>query len=319
MLFRSALGQAGASIALPAKLLTALVASLPNETVTIQTHENMSATVRAGAAEYTLMGLPGDEYPATPEFEALQTLTLDGEELLTALTRVDFAASDDEARMMLCGVCLDVEAECLTLVSTDTHRVAAATVPLLAVEAGDDATWAAVLPSRVATALRKALKESEGDIDLAIGAALVSITIDDLTILGRVIEGKFPAWRRTIPQESDATTTITLHPGAAMGAIDRNSLIARMESNKVILTTLEGGGVQLHAQSEAGAAKETLPGAVTGAPIEIGFNAGYLHDVLNVLESESVVIGLTTPTHPMRITGQGIDGYVCVVMPMQIL
>ena len=58
-----------------------------------------------------------------------------------------------------------------------------------------------------------------------------------------------------------------------------------------------------------------------GDDIQIAFNAKYMNDVLNVVETEGVVLELTEPLRPgiLRPIGDGASDYLCVLMPMQVI
>jgi len=229
------------------------------------------------------------------------------------ITRVRFAAIADESRIILQGACFTWADGTATLVATDTHRLAVDSRPI----AGEGEALTCIIPARALDEMARAIGKSEKTVSLHISASQVGLTVEGLLLVSRLIEGQFPDYDRSMRAESP--TTITVHPGCLLHAIDRQGVIARAESSKIFLKSGENY-IELSAQTgEGGKGRENLPASLTGPSVEAAFNADYLHDVLSVLDTEAVMLGFDGSLRPIMIHGQGIDGYACVVMPMQIL
>ena len=139
------------------------------------------------------------------------------------------------------------------------------------------------------------------------------------TMVTRLIEGQFPNYERVIPTTHDRK--LTLETGEFLRAVRRAAIVARDNANRVVLET-EGAQLVLSAESgTVGSAREEVEVAREGDDIQIAFNARYLQDVLNVMETEGVVLELTEPLRPgiLRPIGDRAADYLCVLMPMQVI
>lgn len=175
-----------------------------------------------------------------------------------------------------------------------------------------------IIPRRALAEMSRAIGKADDAVVLMFNAGLAALQIGGLVVCSRLIEGQFPVYERLL--RIDSPSRLTLHPSVLLGAIDRAGLVARAESNKVILRMLpEEGRLHLEAQTaEVGSAHELLPASLTGEAVEIGFNAEFLHDVLSVLDTTEVEFALAARNEAAMITGKDIEGYISLVMPMQL-
>ena len=128
---------------------------------------------RCGRSDFQLLGLPAEEFPASPEVEATATLLLEGGSLKAMIRHVLFAVSTDETRVILTGVLLKVEGNTLKLVATDTHRLAVRSGALAKAEGGDAQ---AVIPARAMNELMRLVGDDDAvTISLAQGQARFEI------------------------------------------------------------------------------------------------------------------------------------------------
>jgi len=135
----------------------------------------------------------------------------------------------------------------------------------------------------------------------------------------RLIEGQFPNYERVIPTGHDRK--LTLETAEFAKAVKRAAIVARDNANRVVLET-EGAQLVLTAESSAlGSVRDEIEVAREGDDIQIAFNATYMNDVLNIVETEGVVLELTEPLRPgiLRPIGDKAQDYLCVLMPMQVI
>jgi DNA polymerase-3 subunit beta len=132
-----------------------------------------------------------------------------------------------------------------------------------------------------------------------------------------LIEGQFPAFERVIPQ--DTQKKLVANRQHMYDAVRRAGIVARAESNKLILRSLDST-LSISAETgEVGKAYEEVPVSLDGEPVEIAFNAEYLQDVLTALDTETIELGLTGSLNPGLLQADGEAEYTYVVMPMQML
>ncbi len=314
--------EAGAATA-PARNFTELLAAMPDADVSVTVEDETNTLhLRCLKANYKLLGLSADEFPLLPQVQEDSRFVIDRETLKDAIRQTIFATSTDETRAILTGVLVVFQGDSLKLVATDTHRLAVRDCP---VKEGSGSA-SAIVPSRAMNELLRIVGNEEGEIVVTLSGNQIQFQVDDAsgsktTLISRLIDGQFPNYERVIPAQATKTLTVERAPLAA--AVKRASIVARDSASRVVLRTTEDGDkLTITAESgSVGNAYEEVEVARTGddTPIEIAFNAKYLADVLNVLDTEGLHIELTEPLRPGVIRPTDTADYLCVLMPMQVV
>ena len=300
-------GEDGATT-LPARLLTDLVGSLGGEDIHIESGERYQAILTSGDSRYQLMGLPAEEYPPIPDIESPSELALPAKHFLEMVGSVEFAVSKEEARQALTGIRMEFEGDTLRLVATDTHRLAVRTARI---DSGAGEPTAAIVPLK---AIQLVQKIPAGEtITLQLGQHRAAFLGENAAVYTQLIEGQYPNYQRVIPQES--TRQWTLMTQDFRNALRRAYLVARSNSNKVYLRT-DGEKLVMSARGDVGESTERVDLVRVGDDLEIAFNARYLLDVLDVLESEKVAVELTEALRAAVFRPADRTDYLCVIMPM---
>jgi DNA polymerase-3 subunit beta len=305
----------------PARVFTEMLGALPDADVLLDRPDGGNTVqVHCARSDYKILGLPAEEFPSPPDVTPTATFSLPGETLRDMIRHVLFAVSTDETRAILTGVLVHFDGETLKMVATDTHRLAVRTAAV----GGGEGDAKAIVPARAMNeVLRLADDEDTVSISLAQGQARFEIAgtngSSGTTMVTRLIEGQFPNYERVIPTTHDRK--LTLERGEFASAVRRVAIVARDNANRVVLET-EGAQLVLSAESgTVGSVRDEVEVAREGDDIQIAFNAKYLQDVLNVVETEGVVLELTEPLRPgiLRPIGDHADDYLCVLMPMQVI
>jgi len=309
----------------PSRYFTEILGALPEADVVLDRPDGGNKTqLRCGRSDYSLLGLPAEEFPALPEVEPTATITVSGGMLKAMIKQVAFAVSTDETRVILTGVLFIFNGKQIKMVATDTHRLAVRG----GVASSGEGQGQAVLPARAMNEIsRLAGDDDEVVIALAQGQARFEVnkknsngdTVATTTLITRLIEGQFPNYERVIPAGHERK--LTLETAEFQKAVKRVAIVARENANRVVLET-EGAQLSLSAESgTVGSARDEIEVAREGDDIQIAFNAKYLGDVLAAIETEGVVLELTEPLRPgiLRPIGDTAADYLCVLMPMQVI
>ena len=310
-------GSSDGAVTVPQRILQDVVGNLPEADVTLSADERSLLTVASAAAsksQYTIHGMPAVEFPVLPQVTALTVLSVPGPVLRDLVRKTLLGASTDETRPILTGCLLDWNGELATMVATDTHRLAVKRAPLHA-ELNNPVS--VIIPSRALHELLRLLGSSEEPATVLIGESQVLFTIGAKQLVTRLIEGQFPAYERVIPQDNQKHMVVNRQQ--LLEAVRRASIVARAESNKLILRSVESVLTISAETGEIGKAYEEVPISLDGEPVEIAFNAEYLQAVLAVLDTETVDIALNGPLNPGLVTADGEPDYQYVVMPMQMM
>ncbi len=305
------------------RLLSEIARALPPKDVRVAVEGNRLA-VRCGSARFNLPLMQIEDYPVVPELPATSG-TVRGDVFATAVSQVTTAASRDETLPMLTGVRMEVTPDELVFAATDRYRLAERHVPWQLT--GDVPAGSVIIPAKTLSDAAKSLG-SASDVVLSFGsdAGFIGFSAQGRQTLTRLLDGEFVKFASLWPTESTTTAEVELAP--FIDAVKRVSLVAQRFAP--VRMSFDEGRVQLSAEAEdESSAEEELEVGVTGEPLTIGFNAGYLLDGLSAVKSPRATLSFTTPTRPTVITpvagldaeGQtdtGEQSYRYLVMSMRL-
>jgi DNA polymerase-3 subunit beta len=304
------------SITIASKKLFEIVRLLPESEVKFKVDENNWVQIACARSRFRIVGLPKDDFPAIPDYDFGKAVALDLQTVRSMIGKVLFATTRDDTRYPLQGALLILDKDSLTLVSTDSHR--------LAHIRGKAARGRVAKEIRVITP-RKTLSEIsridwEGSEEIQFGVAenRVFLRSGKLTLVSSVIEGVFPAFEKVIPAENDKI--LELETRALSEVVRRVSLLSN-ERSRAVKISLQPGRIEISSSNpEMGEARELVEVAYQGSPVEIGFNAKYLLDFLGVVGEEKINLHLKDEQTQGMMTpaGEGEQEYRYIVMPMRI-
>ena len=285
------------------RLLAEIARALPPKDVRVAVEGNRLA-VRCGSARFNLPLLHIEEYPAVPELPATSG-TVRGDVFATAISQVTAAASRDETLPMLTGVRMEIGSETLTFAATDRYRLAERHIPWTPISTLEpDSSTSVIVPAKTLAEAAKSLG-SASEVLLSMGdaadAGFLGFSAGGRQTLTRLLDGEFVKFASLWPTE--VTTSVEVEVGLFVAALKRVSLVAQRFAP--VRLAFSEGTVQLSAEADdESSAEEELEVGVTGEPLTIGFNAGYLLDGLT---------GLTTPRATLSFTTSGRPGVITPV------
>jgi DNA polymerase III subunit beta len=299
----------------PARLLAEVINALPNDAVNLLASDTHGVNISCGRSKYDIRGLSAADFSTLPELNDPIRFEMSQGALLKVLNRTVFATSRDETRPILTGALFNISSGSLEVVSTDTYRLALQTTPL-EVELPD--TRGAIVSRRVLSEVMRILQhDNQEPVAFAISGNQIEIKVGNLTIGSRLIEGQFVNYGKVIPTAYERRLTVNLKEMNA--ALHRALIVAREDANRVVLRS-EGGNLLLTANSQdVGNLEESLPVQLEGEDAEIAFNARYLLDMLDAVDAEAICMELSGPLNSGIIKPAGEEGYLYVLMPMQIM
>lgn len=298
-----------------ARHLYDIVKMLPEPMVVLKQSQNHYVEITCGASHFRIVGSPADDFPSLPVLAKVPFVQVRPKQLLEMIELTSFAISTDETRFNLNGVFFEpVSSGGARMVSTDGHRLSLVERP---VEGNFSLGRGVILPRKGIQELKRLLSEGGND-EVMLGFAENSgvLTRPGLTLVMQLVNGQFPEYGQVIPKES--ARTVRVGRMRLLETLKRVSLLSNEQSRTV---KLEVGDAALRISSQnpdLGEAHEELPIDGEGARLQIGFNARYLIDVLQVLSSEEVALELTDDLSPGVIHPAGDTSYTAVVMPVRI-
>lgn len=300
------------AISVPARLLTDVVSSMPNDKLAlISSGDNLM--IKTTNFDSQINGINADEFPAIPEVKATQSISISAGKLIERLNLVVFAASPDESRPVLAGVVFIIEGDKLTLVATDSYRLAETQ---LAVKKSKDAK--VIVPARTINELIRVIGDYEGDIELKFSSTEAVFEVGDISIVSRLIDGKFPDYKQIIPSQSK--TEVVAQRADLLNIVKVASIFARENANTIKMK-FDANSISIASSATSvGENSSSIDVQINGAPGEISLNARYLIDVLSAIKSEQVLIGINDKLDPCRIRPQQKNEaieYTHIIMPLR--
>ncbi len=306
-------------VAVPARHLFDIVKALPETTASLRKTQNNYLEVRSGSAEFRLVGLPAEDFPALPRPDKVPFVRVDVLGMLGLIERTAFAISSDETRYNLNGVFFEPHDGAIRLVATDGHRLSLAEAP----SPGDfKLKKGVIIPKKGLFELKKLLAsaveggEEKPTAELGFVESSAVVRQAGVMLVMRLIEGTFPDYRQVIPKAGEKV--LKVGRVRFLETLRRVSLLAADKTHPVKLD-LSKENLRVSSQNpDLGEAKEDVPVEYQGEPLKIGFNARYLIDVLQVLGTEDVSVELADDLSPGVLRPVGEEGFTAVVMPMRI-
>ncbi|HXV73439.1 MAG TPA: DNA polymerase III subunit beta, partial [Sphingomonadales bacterium] len=201
----------------------------------------------------------------------------------------------------------------LRAVATDGHRLAQVDLPM---PAGAEGMPGVIIPRKTVNELHRLLEASAGAVTISVSDSKVRFEIGTVTLTSKLIDGTFPDYKRVIPTANEKKLEVDGHVFAE--AVDRVSTISTERTRSVKLALGKDSIVLSVNSPESGTATEEVSVAYKAEPMEIGFNARYLLDILHQIEGDSVKLELADSASPTLIRDSGDKDALYVLMPMRV-
>lgn len=305
-------------IAVPARLLLDILKSFPEQPLTFSMDQKTyGVEISSDYGKYKLTGQNGEEFPKAPKFEANSSIELPGEMLANAINKTIFATGNDDLRPVMSGLFLEMYSDSLRFVATDAHRL----VRYSRSDIGADKGASFIIPKKPLNLLKGVLLTAESDVKLEFTDLNAQFTFDNITLMCRLIEGKYPNYEAVIP--SDNPNKLTIDRTDLLQSIRRVSIFANKTTNQVRLK-ITGSELLISAEDLdfASEANERLSCSYTGEDMEIGFNSRFVIDMLSNIDADQIVMELSAPNRagiivPAEKASPGED-ILMLVMPVML-
>jgi DNA polymerase-3 subunit beta len=298
------------SVVVQGRLLLELARLLPEAEVAVEHKlEEAVVEIRCGSATYRLHTYNAEDFPRLPEADAVERHEVDRETLLETVARVSRSASRDESRPVLTGVLMRFEPGKLVMAATDSYRLSVKETPL----EGSAPELEAIIPARALGELARIAQAGER-IELGVHENQVVFSTGDALLTTRRIDGQFPNYKQLIPETFDHE--LALPRDELLEVVRRVAVMA--QRNSPLWLRFADGELTISAQTQdVGEARESLPVAFSGEPLEIGFNAEFLRDGVESVVGDQARLKLISPLRPGLIQGEG-DDFLYLIMPIRL-
>ncbi|WP_214411443.1 DNA polymerase III subunit beta [Sphaerisporangium fuscum] len=285
-------------VLIPGRVLAEITRSLPAEPVQLVT-SGAEAVLTCGGAEFGLLTMPVEDFPALPAMPA-KVGAVGGGVFATAVNQVAVAASRDDTLPMLTGIRVDIDGTGVSLAATDRYRIAAR--DFLWNPERPDAQAAMMVPARVMVEVARSLRA--GEVSVGIGDGIAGFECAGRTTTVRLLDEQFIDYRSRLTDDWPIRATVKAAP--FVEAVKRVALVA--ERNTAIRLSFSEGQVLVQAGGgDIGRGAEAVGAELDGDDIQIAFQPHFLLEGVAGVQTENVVINMVSPTRPVLITDDGDD------------
>lgn len=300
-------------VTVPARKLLDIVRSLPEGNDVKLEANGDKVVIRSGRSKFTLSSLPASEFPDIDEWEAEVSFDLARGDLKHLMERTHFSMANQDVRYYLNGMLFEVNDNQLRTVATDGHRLAMSGIEL---EQSGLPQRQVIVPRKGITELMRLLESDDQPVQVSIGQNHIRVRTDGMTFTSKLLDGRFPDYRRVLPQGGDKV--VVADRDVLRSACSRASILSN-EKFRGVRVNLVAGELALTANNpEQEQAEEVIEVEYQGEALEVGFNVTYVLDVLNAIPGEQVKFTLTDSNSSALVEDNADDSALYVVMPMRL-
>lgn len=297
------------SLTIPARLTQDLISSLPPETIEIKQNDH-KLHITSGSYSSIINGVAADEFPVMPAIDDGEEWSIPANVFKKALQQVVFAASNDETRPVLTGVYFHSQQKNLYIAATDSYRLAEKTITK------NPSKSSLIVPATAANDLLRIISDDDQQILVQHNDQQVLFKISETELIARLIEGKYPDYKKLIPKNFQVTAE--LDKQELVNIVKVSSLFARESAGgiKLIIDQKEQNLSIKSIASQVGENNASAPAKVKGSG-EITLNSRYILDGLQSIDSKVVSMGFNGKLDPVVLQGVDEKEYVHIVMPLK--
>ncbi len=301
------------TVTLHGRMLYDIVRQLPDEEIIFHYTGSGRCDISCGKSSFKLAAIDPDEFPEEPDYPADQLINLDTEMFKDMLKKTSYAISQNESRMTLNGILMQMYPNALKVVATDGHRLSYVNrnvdLPL-------KKPLSVIISRKAVMEVSKLLDEAEGPLQVVRFENRVFFKMGTMLFFSREIDGSYPNYDQVIPRKN--TKIVVMDVENAKLAIKLVATVAD-EKSRMINFHFKKDKLEISCDvSEVGEAHEEIDIEYSGEPFKVGLNSNYALDALNHIQSEKVIFKMEAPLDAVLIQPTDDDDYVSIIMPMRI-
>lgn len=284
--------KANGRVAVPAKILLDTLKTFAEQPLTFNIDEKTHGVeITSDNGKFKLAGENADDFPKIPAPENVTQVAIPSGVLARAIGKTLFAVSTDELRPAMTGVFFQLDSKGTTFVATDAHKL----VRYKRSDAKGDKATSFIVPRKALNLLKAALPGDDTQVAVSFNNSNAFFKFDEVSLICRLVDAKYPDYSAVIPKESSSKLSISRN--GLLNSLRRIAIFSNKTTNQVVMK-IAGSALTISAQDLdfSNEASEKLGCSYEGADMEIGFNAKFLIEMLNTLESDEVVFELSGPT-----------------------
>ena len=300
-------------VTVPAKKMIDIIRSLDDDAIPTISFDAGVVTIKEGRSKFKLATLPADDYPNSEDELNEVEFSLGRGELIHLLQSTHFAMSQQDVRVFLNGLLLELDSQSISAVATDGHRMAICRLPCQLISQHHRL----LIPRKgIQEILRLLNNVSDEKVLISAGKSHFKLVTSQYTFSTKLIEARFPPYAKAIPTAQDKQ--VIIERDLLKRALSRIIILAHEKSRAILLHIQEGLLTLVANNQEQEEAIETIPAETQGDEIKIGINANYLLDVLNHIGEGPLRLSLSNTDSSILVESLQDDHYLYIIMPMKI-
>jgi DNA polymerase III subunit beta len=304
-------------IAAPAKILLETLKNLPDQPVTFTIdEETYTIEISSSNGRYKLSGENATDFPRVPSVQGGNSIEIPSNVLSRAINKTIFAVSNDELRPAMTGIFVQLRSENVTFVATDGHRL----LRYRRTDVGTSQEASIIVPRKAFTLLKSTLPSEATAVRMEFNQSNAFFSFDNIRMICRLIDERYPDYENVIPVQNP--NKLVIDRQALLSSVKRISIYSNKTTHQIRLK-LSGSELQVSAEDLdfSNEANERLTCQYDGEDMEIGFNAKFLMEMLNNIDSDEITFELSTPNRAgllMPIVNEEAEDVLMLVMPVML-
>ncbi|MBR4910867.1 MAG: DNA polymerase III subunit beta [Clostridia bacterium] len=301
-------------IVIKARLLSDILRRLGGTQVEIETDDKLMCHIKSDDTFFDIMGMAAGDFPEMPSVADGTKISIDSKTLCDMVKGTIFAVSQIEgSRPIYTGLNISVDEGIIKFVAIDGYRLA-----IRKEKTNIDKNFNFVVPGKAINEVVKLCEESETDINIIIGARLISFLIDGYLFIARLFEGEYVDYKKILPEQFKQQ--IKLNKSDLINSVERVSLLINDAFSTPLRLLLDENEATLSCATSIGRAKETFKTELSGTPFEIGLNSRYLLEALKACDEGNIIIKFNGPNSAVTIIpeDENSDDFLYLIMPLRL-
>lgn len=298
---------------IPGRFFSEFIRKLTNEKIELELNDKNQLKIVYTDSESFIQCYNVLEFPNLKIIEDGEYFVITQKDFKNLINRTIFSTAVDDTRPILKGCCFEIGSDSINSIGLDGYRLALVTKALKE----STINTSIIVPAKSLTEICKFLEDSDEEIKVFIQKNFLMVEIDSTKIITRLIDGDFINYNQIIPK--DFTTTLIINKNVFEEAIERTSVLSRVDRNNLVKFDIKDKVLTLTSNSDIGNIKENIGISLKGNDLTIAFNSRYFSECLRTINDEAVKISFNTPSSPCIITPSDGNEYLFLILPVRII
>ncbi|MFY9377237.1 MAG: DNA polymerase III subunit beta [Peptococcia bacterium] len=300
-------------IVVPARYFSEIVRKLPNTTIVLNLVEENNLEIQYENSQLNLKTMNAADFPSLPDVTGENEIHMEAGVFRQMIKQTVFAAGTDEGRPLFTGILCEAEEDKLTMVGTDTHRLA---LRQGLTKKSPSEKISFLIPAKILSELARLMVDDDEICYISLTKNLACIIFANIKIICRLLEGQFPNYNQVIPTQYKSK--LFGNTKNIQDAVERISLFTMSNDNsKTIQIKSEGDQLIFSSQSDLGQGYEKVSVEADGDDVAIAFNSQYLLDVLKNVDCENISMEFTGSLSPCIVRPADNGNFLYLLLPVR--